>query len=187
MRIDIANLSGSNILAGAMSGRELLSKLMLVETDNLDPQIVFLDFVGIDVATGSFLREGVLGYRDFTRARQTQLYPVVANPNPQVLEELAVILGFKNEALMCCSLDTDLVASEVRVLGKLDPKQKRAFELIKLHGPADAGTLRSACNEDSVQTTAWNNRLASLCNQGLLIETNQGRRKIYRPLFEEAW
>jgi hypothetical protein len=70
MKIPIAVLAGSNVLAKTAFGRTVLRKLLEVtEAEPQQPEPAFLDFTDVDAATSSFLRECILGYRDATRTR----------------------------------------------------------------------------------------------------------------------
>ena len=74
-----------------------------------------------------------------------------------------------------------------RIVGELDPKQKLTFDLVRQLRETDAAELMRDHGESEKTTvqTAWNNRLASLANLGLVVEMSQGRSKRYRPLFAE--
>lgn len=149
----------------------------------MEPEPVFLNFEGIEVATASFLRECVLEFRDTVRRRRPNYYPVVANANDTVTEELSILLGPQRNVLMLCSLDEDGNPGSPRLVGDLEPKQQITFDLVKNLGEADAGELmRTANGTEAVGQTAWNNRLASLTRLGLLMELSHGRAKSYRPL-----
>jgi hypothetical protein len=66
------------ILAGATNGRKILEKL-LVQTDKepMNPEPVFLDFAGINVATASFLREAIVAYRNTLKASHGEACGIV--------------------------------------------------------------------------------------------------------------
>ena len=183
MRFRLMDMTDNEILAGALTGRRILGLLMEQVDGELDaPEPVYLDFNGIKIATASFLRECILECRDIMRRRWTHYYPVVANANESVTEELSVLLG-QRDVLMLCDLDEEGNPRSPRVLGNLEPKQRIAFDLVSQFGEADAGELmRSSKNSEDVGQTAWNNRLASLSKLGLLMELSQGRAKRYRPL-----
>src|ERR1700683_1982526 len=84
---------GSCVLAGAPRGRRVLAQLLeCVDREPETPEPVFLDFTDIDVATASFLREAVLGFKDSVRQRKQNLYPVVANLNDNLVDELKLLL-----------------------------------------------------------------------------------------------
>lgn len=186
MKIDLQNLCGSPVLAGALSGRTALNRL-LEETagEPARPEPVFLDFSGIDVATASFLRESVLAFRDIVRGRRSAFYPVVANANEVVRDELMELLRPRGDVLMTCTLTDDGTVLDAAPLGDLDPKQGLTFDLVRQHGETDAGALMRDYGESEglKHTTAWNNRLAALAARGLIIEQSYGRAKRYRPIF----
>ena len=187
MKISLLAIGGSDVLAGALNGRSALNALLsMTATEPANPEPVFLNFTGIEVATASFLRESILAFRDIVRGRRSKFYPVVANPNDAVREELLELLMPRGDVLMLCALDEADAVTMAAPLGELDPKQRLTFDLVHEHGETDAGALmREYGKSEGVKhTTAWNNRLASLASLGLVIETSQGRAKRYRPLFE---
>lgn len=186
MKINLAELSGTSVLAGALNGRTALNRLLAETTTEPDsPEPLFLDFSGIEVATASFLRESVLAFRDIVRGRRSGFYPVVANANELVRDELIELLRSRGDVLMTCGLDEDGTVVEASPIGELDPKQRLTFDLVREHGETDAGALMRSYGESEglKHTTAWNNRLASLASRGLVIEQSHGRAKRYRPLF----
>jgi len=91
-------------------------------------------------------------------------------------------LAAENDAILACSLSTDDVATEVRVIGELDHTQKLTMDEVFRRGEVDAIMLSQTSNE--VGSTAWNNRLAALSGKGLVIEEKKGRIKLYRPVLE---
>ena len=189
MKIDLLELCDNRVLAGALSGKATLNKLLAESTSEpSDPEPVFLEFSGIEVATASFLRESVLAFRDIVRGRRSQLYPVVANANDLICEELMELLRLRRDVLMTCVLTEGDEVVKASLLGQLDPKQSLTFDLVHTLGETDAGALMREYgkNEGVKYTTAWNNRLASLANLGIIVEQSQGRTKRYRPLFKET-
>jgi|SRR5579859_8206666 len=190
MRISMHDLADgdSKVLAGALTGRKVFAKLVertSHEPDRAEP--VFLDFGDVEVATASFLRESVLEFRDAVRRRRSNFYPVIANPNDLVAEELKVLVSAHGNALMLCTLDDVGQAHQPRIVGELDPKQKLTLDLVRQLRETDAAELMRDHGESEKTTvqTAWNNRLASLANLGLVVEMSQGRAKRYRLLFAE--
>lgn len=189
MRLDMNKLGGGEVLAGAINGRHALGRLLeAVVTEPVLTQPVFLDFAEVEVATASYLRESILAFRDAVRGRRSRFYPVVANANDLVRDELAELVGPRGDVLMACSLDAGGSVSEAAPIGELDPKQRLTFDLVREHGETDAGALmRTYGNEEGMKhATAWNNRLAALAALGLVVEVSQGRAKRYKPLFEGA-
>ena len=183
MHFRLTDLAGSEILAGSATGRRILRLLLeRIDARPQAPEPVYLDFQRVEIATASFLRESILEFRNIVRRRWTNYYPVVANANDTVTEELSLLLG-RRDVLVLCALDEGENPSSPRLLGDLEPKQRIAFELVRDLGEADAGRLmRSSQDRDDVGQTAWNNRLASLSRLGVLMEMSDGRAKRYRPL-----
>jgi hypothetical protein len=187
LRLEIrALVGGQHILSGSADGRRLLARLIDVTPPVDAPERLYLDFTGIEVATVSFLREGVIGYRDFTRASRQNIYPIVANALPAVLEELELFLKARGDALWCCSLDVQGRTSAHRILGELDPVQRKTFDLVSETGTATAPGLATRFSEEKIGPTAWNNRLSGLATKGLLVETREGKTKVFRPLLEDS-
>lgn len=187
MNIDLSDACGTSVLAGALNGRTTLNQLLTATANEPDgPALVFLDFKGVDIATASFLRESVLVFRDIIRGRRSHYYPVIANINEDVRDELVELLDARGGVFMTCGLDENGVVKNPAPLGELDPKQRITFDLVHEHGETDAGALMRDYGESEglKHTTAWNNRLTSLAGLGLIVEQSQGRAKRYRPLFE---
>jgi len=189
MRIKMQDVldSRSAILAGAINGRKAFAKLLEQTSDEPEkPEELFLDFSGVQIATASFLRETVFAFRDTVRGRRSNFYPVIANAESTVEDELKVLVQSDNSALMLCSLDRKGKPRRPRLVGNLDPKQRLTFDLVQ-KGATDAAQLMRENEEtENVKQTAWNNRLAALTSLGLVVELSAGRAKRYRPLFEEA-
>lgn len=188
MRIDMKRTGGSPVLAGSSNGKKALAKLLASTVQEpLDADPVFLDFSGVEVATASFLRESILVFRNFVRGRRSNFYPVVANANSDIRDELnELVSGQKSDVLITCRLSESGKASDVQLIGDLEPIQRKTLEHVRQLGETDAGELMRTHGADdrTTRTTAWNNRLTALSSLGLLVEMSQGRTKRYRPLFE---
>ena len=185
MRIAIQDLTGKRILAGAEEGRALLLQLVKAIREPETPQALFLDFRGIDVATTSFLREGPLAFRRFLRTQSSKLYPIVANANDHIVDELQLFLASQNDAVFACALSSGDKSSKLRLLGRLDEKQALTLESVKRLGEVDASRLASSRTEPGIRANAWNNRLASLVQKGLIMESLEGRTKKFRLPVED--
>lgn len=186
MRLNLRDIVGGKVLAGAVNGRATLNRLLEKTTSEPDePELVFLDFSDVEVATASFLRESVLAFREIVRSQRSKLYPVIANANDEVKDELLYLLHSRGDCLMACSLSEGESPTEASPIGKLDPKQRLTFELVCEHGETGAGELMRLYgeSEEVKHSTAWNNRLATLAALGLVVELSQGRTKRYRTLF----
>lgn len=186
MVISMRDIGGSDVLAGALNGSTALTNLLSATNKEPEtPEPLFIDFLEVEVATASFLRESVLAFRDQVRKRRSRLYPVIANANEAVRDELIELTRARGEVLMICTLGEDEVPQQVTRIGDLDDKQKMTLELVQERGETDAGELMRAYGESEglKHTTAWNNRLAALAMRGLIVEVSRGRAKRYRPIF----
>lgn len=186
MRVSLKGLANTTVLSGAINGKRFLGQLLASIEEPTEPTALLLDFAGIEVATASFLRESVVRFRDLLRGKRSTLYPVVANADDSIIDELNVLMGANGDAIMCCRLDDQGNVTGETLIGRLDPKQRITFELVNRLGETDAGTLmREHSKDEVIKQTAWNNRLAMLASLGLVVELSQGRAKRYRPLFAE--
>ena len=136
--------------------------------------------------TSSFLREGIIAFRDFARASLENVYPVIANARPTVLEELEFFVKQRRDVLWRCELSSENAVSNVGLIGSLDQAQDLTFEMVKALGRATAPELAKQAAGQAIGTTAWNNRLSSLSEKGLLVETRDGKTKSFSPLLECA-
>lgn len=187
MNIDMKKVAGSSILAGASNGKNVLAKLLATTIrEPLQPEPIFFDFLRVDVATASFLRESVLMFRNVVRSQRSNLYPVIANANSDICDELHELVdGQRSDVLVACSRNELGMVKDVKLIGELEPVQRRTFDLVRELGETDAGELMRAhgTTDRTTRTTAWNNRLASLAFLGLVVEVSEGRTKRYKPLF----
>ena len=173
------------VLAGATSGRQLLANLISQESESSESEVLNLDFDKIEVATASYLREGIITFRDYCRSHRSNLYPVLTNMSEPVIEEIAYLLRAIGDAMVVCVLDNAGEPAAVQLLGHLDEKQRQTLDAVVELGQADASTLASRYQDkEKVGPTAWNNRLAALASKGLVIERQRGRAKFYRPVME---
>jgi len=179
-------MDGRSVLSGGMTGRKLLAALMSVTPPPDAPTPVFLDFRGVEVATSSFLREAVIGFRDYTRLTLTDAYPVAANLAPAVLEELEFFLRARNDVFWVCDVDANERVSSARLLGDLDPAQRATFDAVRQLGAVTAPELAARFSDQSIGPTAWNNRLSGLAAKGVLVERKVGKTKSFSSLLEIA-
>jgi hypothetical protein len=186
MRVSILEIAAEGpVLAGAIPGSNLLAKIIPELAHETEAQPLFLDFKGIDVATSSYLQQGILGIRDHCRRFFPHLYPVIANATDYVTEELEKLLQYLGDAVLACKLDSRGKVSAVRVLGVLEEKQELTLNAVKSLGVADATSLmEKSKGKESIGVTGWNNRLAALVAKGLLMETKKGRSKVYQLVLE---
>jgi len=186
MIIDMLSITGSSVLAGAINGKSGFALLLKqIEVKPNAPTIIYLDFAGIEFASGSYLRESVFEFKKYVRSSYTNFYPVVANARVEVEDDLLLLATARNDVIMSCTLKRGDGPTSPNLIGSLDPKQSMTLELVELSGETDANSLMKSHGEleKTKSTTAWNNRLSALAARGLVREFISGRSKKYRPLF----
>ena len=183
--LKIRSIAGDDVLSGVAHGRQVLAALLTSVASATPGQIVLLDFAGVVAATASFLRESILEFRRIVRGSGSNLYPVIANAAPGILDDLQLLLESRSDAMLSCELDNDGNPSQARLIGRLEDKQRLTLELLKKSTEVDAGELAARSSElNAVGITAWNNRLASLVSKGIVKESVRGRSKTFSVLLE---
>jgi len=180
----IRSLAKTEILSGVSLGRRVLASLIGQAPTAEGPSPVFLDFRGVEVATSSFLRESVLAFRDTCAQSMPFLYPVMANLNEAVAEELQFFVNDRSDALWCCDRAPSGKISRLKVLGRsrLEDGQRITLDLVVKLKKVSAPMLHKT--DGSIQTTAWNNRLNALSSKRLIVEQREGKVKFFSPVLE---
>ena len=187
MRYNMVQPGFAPVLSGAINGRTAFAAMVkAIDQEPPTPTALYLDFADVGVATASYLRESVFALKAYLRNIGAKYYPVAANANDSVYDELLTIANAKNDAIISCRLSFQGAVSDIALIGQLDPKQQMTFELVNELKDADAGRLMQQYGEKEhvTSTTAWNNRLAGLAARGLIREFTRGRAKYYRPVLE---
>lgn len=186
MRISVFDLAErQTVLTGSAAGRKLLAAMIGVTPAVEVPELLYLDFRGIHVATSSFLRESVIGFRDFARGTRQNIYPVVANAEPAVTEELEFFVKARGDVLWRCDLDDAGSPISASLIGDLEPAQRVTFDKVSELGTVTAPSL-AATDGGTIGSTAWNNRLSALAGKGLIVERRVGKTKSFSTLLEVA-
>jgi hypothetical protein len=145
---------------------------------------LLIDFKGIETASASFLRESVLAFRDYARAYQPELFPVVANLDEALREEFKVLLDQRREAMLGCRVDDNGVVTDAEVLGTLEPGVNATLEAVRAHGPMMPADMLKG--EPGLVASTLSNRLASLSRQGFVASWNEGNRRVYRFVLDDS-
>jgi hypothetical protein len=182
--IDVKEIAQTDIIAGKLKGKMVLAQLIQETDHQSSTEPLYLDFQSIELATSSFFREAILGFRDYCITQNLNLVPIVANANQQTLDEFLVVLENKGDAIVVCDLYNGQV-SNPRIIGVLEEKQAITLEAVIQAKEIDAVSLEERFRAvERIGATSWNNRLASLAAKGILIERKKGRLKLYRPILE---
>lgn len=185
MRINIKSKSKDGVLAGATNGRAAFTDIIsIAQTEPTEPKVLILDFDGVELATASYMKELVFGTKAFMRSIGSRWYPIVANANAAVREELRVLTEARKDAIILCDCNEDGSITNSMLFGDLEAKQITTFNQVAEKGSANATSLMEEFGSlENTGITAWNNRLAGLVEKGVLMEYKKGRAKSYCP----AW
>ena len=181
LRLNEDKVVVEGVASGAQDGRHALARLVGVASSS-EASVVILDFEGVIAATGSFLREVVVGLRRFVTESEGNRVLILANAASAVEDEIGFLAASLNDAFIVGSLRKGRL-TDVRVLGRLEPVQAATLEAVQSQGEADVAILARKV-DDSVKPTAWNNRLSALREKGLVVETREGKAKKYRSTLE---
>ena len=162
-------------LTGVSRARRLLATLIVWTADHAPKGTLILDFTGVGDASASFLRESILAFRDYVRAYQPEVFPVLANLAAEVSEEFDTLLKDRGEAMPRCRLDTAGAPFDAEVLGVLEPGLSQTLEIIRTRGQLALGDLPS-----ETKPTTWSNRIASLIRQGFVVPIREPNKRVYR-------
>jgi hypothetical protein len=162
-------------LTGVARARRLLAKLIEWTADESPKGTLILDFTGITDASASFLRDAILAFRDYVRAYQPDVFPVLANIVDTVREEFDTLLKARSEAMPACRLDDSGKPVEATVIGALEPSLSQTLEMIRERGQVALSDLPT-----EIKSTTWSNRLASLIRQGFIVPIPEPNKRVYR-------
>jgi hypothetical protein len=185
MRVTMKRAAGGKkALGGAVEGRRDLGRLLeAIGGEPSEPSPLFVDWEGIELATASYQRETIGTLQGLIRGRRSNHYLVIANASETVREDLELLARSGGFVFLTCRLDAAGTASNVDIVGALDPKAQATFDLVCERGETDAKELMQVnAGREDVGHTAWNNRLAGLVQLGLIAEYTVGKVKRYRPV-----
>lgn len=163
-------------LTGVSRARKLLASLIARTADEQPKGVLILDFDGVGDASASFLRESILAYRDWARAYEPELYPVLANISDAVREEFNTLLRDRGQAMPGCRLDAAGEPVEAEVLGALELGLSETLAMVRERGTVTLEDLRQA---SEAKSTTLSNRIASLIRQGFVVTTQEPKRRAY--------
>lgn len=171
-------------LTGVSRARQLLAKLITWTAEESPKGTLILDFNGVGDASASFLRESILAFRDYARAYQPELFPVLANISDAVREEFNTLLKDRGEAMPGCRLDAAGIPVEPEILGILEPGLSQTLEMIRERGQMTLGDFTAAAA--AIKATTWSNRVASLIKQGFVVPSPEPNKRVYRFVLAET-
>jgi len=192
--INLFRVLGDHLLAGRALGSRHLTAMMEIISRELERRQVFdpnraekilivLDFAQVTVATSSYLAAAVLPLWSWKALLEGNAYPVVANLNPGIQDEIEFVLRPQNTAVWTGrQVSGDL--HDVGLVGTLDESLRTTLRYFSPSSELSATELASS--DEKIGSTAWNNRLSSLYEFRLLHRRKVGRRQVYSLSWSEA-
>lgn len=187
LKISVAKLQPpSRRLTGATIGqshadqvRELLSR-----ATPSAPEIVILDFAGVESATASYLKRLLAPFfapPTDAGAFKAEVFPIATRvEHSDLREDLQDYLAGKGLALI--EADTPAGKPKFRqLLGRLDRAALETFEELRELKTTTAAQLYERHRKETTNQTAWNNRLAQLVALRVAHRIRDGRFWIYQP------
>lgn len=183
--VDIRQLTGTDVLAGAKAGTTHLAKLVAA-TRSAKAEAVVLDFSGVELATVSWLRDAVVGFRKHCVCASARIFPVAVGMSTGVTEEFSITLEACRETHLVGRIRNGLLV-DVGVVGELDHALADTLDVAVGLGTFEAADIQK--HREGLSLSALGNRLTSLEEKGLLVSERQGRSRRYRTILEgmQSW
>lgn len=187
MIVNIRKFDDRAVLSGAMQGKRAFLKMAeCVALQQIGGAPLYVDFTGVEVATGSYLREAIIHMKEWCRTTEAACSLVVANADAAILEELTLVTEACADAILSCDLKLGEEPTNGRLIGRLEAKQREAFWFVQKSGKATAQSLKDATSQAKISPTAWNNRLNVLSKKGVVRADSDGRTKVFHPIIREV-
>jgi hypothetical protein len=192
------------ICYGATMGQKLLAPLLdQLRAFGREDQVVILDLAGIEVANASFLKATALWlqragavFADLEEGRTRgpvvgpeplNVFPLLANAGPEVLEEIDTILRSEQIPLLVAVLSEGDRIVKARRMGHLDLALEETLTALAKERTATASSLCERYpQKPPIKSPAWSNRLAELYRLRLARRDREGRQWRYVSLAEEV-
>jgi hypothetical protein len=187
LKINVAKLQPvSSRLTGAIIGQSHADQVreLINRATPSTPQIVNLDFSGIESASSSYLKRLLSPFfpppNDASMPKM-EAFPVATRvEHSDLREELEDYLAGKGLALV----EADTLAGKPKfrhLLGRLDGAAMETFNELRKLKTTTAVQLYERHRDETTNQTAWNNRLAHLVAKRVAHRIRDGRFWIYEP------
>jgi hypothetical protein len=173
--IDVRKVGGRDVLAGRLSGeaaRRPFEEAVGVEQKEA---LIVLDFRDVALATPSYFLGAFEWLWTSGKARERDLFPVLANMNRETRDEIEIALKAKGFRALFGTYGPWGLTEVVPF--NLDSEAAETYEQVDKLGEATATDLFRM--NPKIQPTGWSNRLALLYEHRLLRRRKQGRQLIY--------
>lgn len=173
--MELADIAGTNILAGRLAGEALAPRLEEAALRNAAHGLLILDFGRVEVITASYFLAATAWSWSSREVMAQDIFVLLANLSPGSLDE--VELGLRSSGLKALSgsfLQGKL--AQVKPLN-LEPSERETYRLVEEMQEVSAADLFK--RDPRIQPTAWSNRLVLLHSYRILRRRKAGRQLIY--------
>jgi len=172
-------------LQGKLPGKRHFAKLCDVLRNAPPGTVVFLDFTGVEVVTGSWVNAVFVPFFQWAGGEGTDIFPVVCNLAVQEwLDEFALVAEWTHRCFLVAS--GALPAGRAKAVGPLDPGQRATLSAVIEFGPVTGAELERKWTAETIRATAWNNRLRDLYDKRLIRKERRGREQVYSTVLKEV-
>ncbi|MBX7169275.1 MAG: hypothetical protein K1X74_23280 [Pirellulales bacterium] len=183
MVIAMAEVFGSK-LQGRLLGKKHYARLCELLSDVPPGEIVFLDFSGVDLVTGSWVNAMIVPFFRWAADEGNDVFPVICNAQEGWLDDLTLVADWTHQ---CYLVATGNAPARTAVLvGSLDPGQRNTLNALLELQEATGAALERLRPDENIKATAWNNRLKDLYDKRLLRRERRGREQVYTPVIAEV-
>lgn len=181
MAIEMAKVFGTQ-LQGETLGKKHYARIWELLSDTGQGEVVFLDFKGVDVVTGSWISAMLVPLYRRAAEPEIDLFPVLCNASGDWLDDLTLLAKWTHQCFLVADKCT-LPPRKATLIGSLDPGQQTTLDAVLEYGEVTGAELERRSPE-KIRATAWNNRLKDLYEKRLLRRTKRGREQVYAPVVE---
>ncbi len=182
--------------------RPLLQQLLPM-TDDLaasSGELVILDFSGIESATASFIKATIIRLirlsqrtidaepvaRSVEETPLLNVYPCVHGLTADVREELSEVLASQRLVCLEAAAWNTTHVTTATLYGPLEAPLWATLQKLVGTSGFTAAELHERYSNESINVTAWNNRLADLLRHRLVRRVRQGRPWLYSSIAGEV-
>jgi hypothetical protein len=170
-------------LAGKLAGKRDYARLCELLTEEAPGSVVFLDFAGVEHVSASWINAALVPLLTWAKDERNDLFPAICNVKKDWLDELVLVASYTRTCFLVAQ--GSIPPRRAVLIGPLDPGQRSTLEAIIELQAATGAELNRQRPEESIEATAWNNRLKELYDKRLLRRERRGREQIYSPVVKE--
>jgi hypothetical protein len=183
MVIAMAEVFGRK-LQGRLLGKKHYARLCELLSEVPPGEVVFLDFSGVDLVTGSWVNAMLVPFFRWAADERNDVFPVICNAQEGWLDDLALVADWTHQCYLVAAGEAP--PHKAMLIGSLDPGQQATLDALLELQEATGAALERLRPDANIKATAWNNRLKDLHDKRLLRRERRGREQVYTPVIAEV-